>query len=221
VADRSEQRSRRTEPRYGIGVWWIAVAPAAVALLVFGLLAYRIGEHRSPSWDSRLLQFLSPQGQRAPVRSALDLLNHVVGYYRGLVVAGFLFAALLAFGRTRAALAFGLLLGASLATVNVLKPAFHRPALIDDREGYFPSSHAAGAMVVGIALVRLAWPTCWRWPVLFVSLALVVGYGGALVYSRSHYPSDVLAGWCVAVFWACGLALLGYMADRLSSHSGL
>jgi membrane-associated phospholipid phosphatase len=122
-------------------------------------------------------------------------------------------------GRRRAALAFGLRLGASLATVTVLKPAFHRPALIDDREGYFPSTHAAGAVVVGIAVARLAWPTRSRWPVLVVSLVLVIGYGGALVYSRSHYPSDILAGWCVAMFWACGLPLLGCAADRLSGRS--
>jgi len=44
--------------------------------------------------------------------------------------------------------------------------------------------------------------------VLAVSLVVVVAYGIALVYFRSHYPSDVIAGWCVALAWTCVVALL-------------
>jgi undecaprenyl-diphosphatase len=180
------------------------------AMLVFSLLAYRIREHRPPSWDSQILRFLSPHRLGQPARSTLDLLDDIVGEYQGLVFAGLLIADLLARRRVRAALVCGLALVAALATVAALKPAFHRPPLIADLEGYFPSMHAAGSLVVGVTLVRLIWPTPWRWPVLVVSLALVGLYGAALVYSRSHYPSDVLAGWCIALFWTCGFALLSY-----------
>jgi membrane-associated phospholipid phosphatase len=43
---------------------------------------------------------------------------------------------------------------------------------------------------------------------LGASLAFVALYGAALVYSRAHYPSDVLSGWCIALFWASVGALL-------------
>lgn len=186
-----------------------------VALLGFALLAYRIREHRPPSWDSRLLRFLSPHRQGRPARSAFDLLADIVGEYQGLVFAGLLIAVLLSLRRVRQALVCGLALGAALATVSALKPAFHRPPLIADREGYFPSTHAAGSLAVGVGVALLTWPTRWRWPVLLVSLTVVTLYGAALVYFRSHYPSDVLAGWCVALFWTCGFALLDSGTDRL------
>jgi membrane-associated phospholipid phosphatase len=203
-------RRRRVRALATLGV-------GAAALLVWALLAYRIHEGRPPEWDERLLRFLSPQTQDAPVRATLDAFADIVGDYQGLLFAGIVFGGLLVLGQARAALAFALLLGASVATPAVLKPAFHRPSLIDEREGYFPSTHAAGAAVVGIALTRLAWPTRWRWPVLVSCLVLVAAYGGALVYTRSHYPSDVLAGWCVALFLACGLSLVGSAAGRRST----
>lgn len=78
---------------------------------------------------------------------------------------------------------------------------------------YFPSSHAAGSLALVAALAFLAWSTRWRWLVLALSIALVVLYGAALVYTRSHYPSDVVGGWCVALFWTCGFALLVSSAD--------
>jgi hypothetical protein len=46
-----------------------------------------------------------------------------------------------------------------------------------------------------------------------VSLAI---YGAALVYTHSHYPSDVVGGWCVALVWTCGFALLVWKGDRRS-----
>ena len=135
------------------------------------------------------------------------------GEYRGLVLAGLLVLGLVMLRRPKAALLCAVVLGASLASVLALKPAFDRPPLIAGREGYFPSGHAAGSLAVGAVLALLGWPTRWRWPVLAVSFVVVAVYGVALVYFRSHYPSDVVAGWCVALVWTCGFALLGSSGD--------
>jgi membrane-associated phospholipid phosphatase len=172
------------------------------------LLAVRIREQHPPSWDGYLLRFLAQHGHAQPLRSLFDLSLNIVGEYRGLVPAGLLLLGLIVRRQTRAALLNILALGASAATVIALEPEFHRPPLIAGREGYFPSTHATGAFAVGAVLVLLAWPTRWRWPVLVVSLAFVALYGAALVYSRAHYPSDVVGGWCIALFWTSGGALL-------------
>jgi undecaprenyl-diphosphatase len=124
------------------------------------------------------------------------------------VPAGIIVLGLLAARRVLAAVLYSVVLGVSLATVVALKPVFHRPPLIVDHEGYFPSAHATGSLAVGAVLALLAWSTRWRWPVLVLSLGFVALYGAALVYSRSHYPSDVLGGWCIALFWTSALALL-------------
>jgi membrane-associated phospholipid phosphatase len=180
----------------------------AASLVAFALLAVRIRGQHPPSWDAYLLRLLAEHGHAQPLRSLFDFALNVVGEYRGLVPAGLLLLGLIVRRRARAAVLNILVLGASAATVIVLKPAFHRPPLIAGREGYFPSTHAAGAFAVGAVLALLAWPTRWRWPILAVSLSFVALYGAALVYSRAHYPSDVVGGWCIALFCASGGALL-------------
>jgi membrane-associated phospholipid phosphatase len=152
------------------------------------------------------------------VRSTLDVFADIGGEYRGLVLACLLVLGLVVLRRVRAALLCVLVVGTSLATVMALKPAFDRPPLIASNEGYFPSGHAAGSLAVGAVLVLLAWPTRWRWPVLAVTLVSLALYGAALVYFRSHYPSDVVGGWCVALVWTCGFALLVSKGDLRSGR---
>jgi membrane-associated phospholipid phosphatase len=186
----------------------LTLPPLAVSVFTFTLLAVQIRQQRPPSWDGELLRFLAEHGRAQPLRSMLDTSLNIVGVYRGLVPAGLLVLGLIVSGRRRAGLLSMLILGASIATVVVLKPVFHRPPLIAGREGYFPSTHAAGSFAAGAVLLFLAWPTRWRWPMLTVSFAFVSLYSASLVYSRAHYPSDVVAGWCIALFWATGVALL-------------
>ena len=205
-----QRRRPRTRPRQAV-----AVVTMAAAVLVVVVLSLRIRDHRPPSWDARLLRFLSPQTRGRVTASTLNGLADVVGEYQSLLLAGLLLAALLALRRGKAALMFGVVLGASLATVTILKPMFMRPSLIGDSQGYFPSSHAPGALSAGAAVVWAAWPTRLRWPALVTSVTLVVLYGAALVYTRSHYPSDVVAGWCVALAWCCGFVLLDGAGFRL------
>jgi membrane-associated phospholipid phosphatase len=195
----------------------LALLLLGASLLTLALLALRIREHRPPSWDSQVLRFLAPDRQEEPVRSTLHVFAEIGGEYRGLVPACLLVLGLVVLRRVRAAVLCALVVGTSLATVMALKPAFDRPPLIAGTEGYFPSGHAAGSLAVGAVIVLLSWPTRWRWPVLTVTLVSLALFGAALVYFRSHYPSDVVGGWCVALVWTCGLALLALKRDL---HSG-
>jgi membrane-associated phospholipid phosphatase len=196
------------------------LAPGAVGAVVvaFALLAWRIRHHRPPALDARLLSFLSPHEQGQPARFLFAFAAEVVGEYRGLWFAVLLAAALIVLRRSWAALVFGLVLGATLATAVLLKPHFDRPSLVHDHQGYFPSTHAAGAMVMGISITRLTWSTRWRWAVLAISLGVTVLYGAALVYTRSHYPSDVVGGWCIALGWSVGA--LGILQANASRRRG-
>ena len=200
----------------------LALSLLGASLLTLAFLALRIREHRPPSWDSHVLRFLAPDRQGEPVRLMLDVFANIGGEYHGLVLACLLVLGLVVFRRVRAALFCVLVVGTSVATVMALKPAFDRPPLIAGSEGYFPSGHAAGSLAVGAVFVLLAWATRWRWAVLAVTLVSLVLFGAALVYFRSHYPSDVLGGWCVALVWTCGFALLVSKATsaRVASWAG-
>jgi membrane-associated phospholipid phosphatase len=206
-------RSRRRTPA--------ALASIGVALLVLTLLALRIRDDRPPAWDGQVLRFLSPQERGHAVSSAFSFIVDVVGDYRGLWSAALLIAALLVVHRARPALVFALTLFATLATVSVLKPSFVRPPLLGQRQGYFPSTHAAGAMVICLAVARDTWTTRWRWPALALSIATVAFYGAALVSTRNHYPSDVVSGWCIAVIWTAAFVLFELATERVRPRTGL
>lgn len=180
----------------------------SVSIATFVLLAVRLHQQRPPSWDDRFLEMLGARANPRPLRFVLQIPMEVVGEYRGLVPAGLLVLGLLVRRRISDGLAAAGALGGPLATALVLEPLFRRPALIAGHSGYFPSTHATGSLAAGVILSLLAWPTRWRAPIVAGTLVFVVLYGASLVHSRAHYPSDVVGGWCVALFWASSLALL-------------
>lgn len=93
--------------------------------------------------------------------------------------------------------------------VEALKLGFARPrppepdrlALVASWS--FPSSHSAGTMLTCLALAMLL-PTRGPLPVL-AALALACAVGWSRIALGVHWPSDVLAGWGVAMLWV-GLA---------------
>jgi membrane-associated phospholipid phosphatase len=72
----------------------------------------------------------------------------------------------------------------------------------------FPSGHATGSTALVAALVGIAWRTRWRWPVLSLGLASMAGVASSRLYFGVHYPSDVLAGWALALAWVSALGLV-------------
>jgi undecaprenyl-diphosphatase len=116
--------------------------------------------------------------------------------------------------RPRAALFLVLAYGGAEAIDQLAKFVFHtaRPHFWRSpapASGYsFPSGHAMGSMALFSALVLLAWPTRWRWPVLILGLCAVLLIALSRLYLGVHYPSDVLAGWLAALAWVVGLFFL-------------
>jgi len=135
-------------------------------------------------------------------------------------MAALLALALLALGWKRLfaqAAALFLIAGGAEALDLLLKELFHRsrPALwttLIPEDGYsFPSGHAMfTAVLLGAALVW-CWNTRWRLAVLLVGGAFTVLVGFSRVYIGVHFPSDILAAWCLAALW---IVLLLPLAGR-------
>jgi undecaprenyl-diphosphatase len=71
-----------------------------------------------------------------------------------------------------------------------------------------PSAHSMGAFVLSLALALIAWPTRWRWPVIFLGSLYAVSVALSRVYLGVHQTSDVLAAWTLALAWVSGLSVL-------------
>ena len=69
----------------------------------------------------------------------------------------------------------------------------------------FPSGHAMGSATLATAVILLTWRTRWHWPALVVLPAFALTVGVARIYLGVHYPSDILAGFAVAIAWVMGM----------------
>ena len=95
---------------------------------------------------------------------------------------------------------------------NVLKLAFERPRpdivphAVHVFTTSFPSGHATFSAITYLTLGTLlaSFHASLRFKVYFLSLAvlLTLAVGVSRIYLGVHYPTDVLAGWCVGAAWA-------------------
>lgn len=106
--------------------------------------------------------------------------------------------------------------GAVLANIS-LKLLFQRdrPSLWDAsvvETGFsFPSGHAMASAALACCLVVLLWHTKWRWVSVIVGIFVMFLIGISRPYLGVHYPSDILAGWCVSIAW---VSLVSYFMRR-------
>ena len=76
----------------------------------------------------------------------------------------------------------------------------------------FPSGHSVFAAVIyltlGVLVARFSERRRTRVYLVFLALSLTFLVGISRVYLGVHYPTDVLAGWCVGLAWALGCWLM-------------
>ncbi len=127
-------------------------------------------------------------------------------------------------GAWRAAVVMLVVLVGTQASVSLLKWAFlrARPDFLEhgahEMSHSFPSGHSA--MSAATALI-LAWAGAHRhpqkrmkaffWTVGVIGLTLI---GFSRTYLGVHYPTDVLAGWCIGAAWAVVGMWLGCRLDH-------
>jgi membrane-associated phospholipid phosphatase len=159
----------------------------------------------TPDWDAAILRF-SDRYSQTSVASVLEVTLKVsIGLGAAIAVGGMV--VLLAKRRWGQALFWALAVGGVLAFDLPLKEIFRRPPLGDHGGGYsFPSGNAMGSVAL-VAAIALTSSDRRRGFVLAFGVPFVIAYGAALVYQWWHYPSDVVAGWCVALAWVTGLWL--------------
>lgn len=130
-------------------------------------------------------------------------------------LAGFLFV-----GERRSAFALGSSMAGSIVLDNALKFGFHRmrpdPFFGVDPETYsFPSGHVLFSTcfygVVAILLLSKVQNFSARALIWSVIALLLLFIGWSRIYLGVHYPTDVVGGFLVAIFWITALQSLGLM----------
>ncbi len=201
--------STRIESNIGTAPWPSAARHDALAFVggllvpiaVFSLLAV-LGEN---GWDRAAIRW-AERHYTPPIATPLEEALKV-SMVVGVAIA---IGSVILFGamkRWRLALFWFLAIAGALALEPPLKEIF-RWAPVGDTAGYsFPSGNAILSVAI-LAAGALTWPARWRRATLAVGIPIVIAYGAALVVQLWHYPSDVVAGWCVALSWVTAVWLV-------------
>ena len=113
---------------------------------------------------------------------------------------------------------------------TMLKLGFARPRpelvshLVDVTSFSFPSGHATMATItyltLGVLLARVQERRRMKLYLLAVAILVALIVGISRVYLGVHWPTDVLAGWCVGAAWALACWLVATWLQRRGAIEG-
>jgi len=213
-------------------IWMLTTIFAIGGLvLIFGRVADEVLEGDTTKFDQTILLLfrnandptnpIGPLWVEGMARDVTALGSYAV---LSIVVSAVIIYLLLAHQR---AAAFWILtaVGGGVLLSNVLKLVYERPrpelALHATRvfTSSFPSGHATlsaityltlGALLAGLHRARGS-----KIYFLILAILLTIAVGVSRVYLGVHYPTDVLAGWCIGAAWA---AFCWTIFNRLQSR---
>jgi undecaprenyl-diphosphatase len=158
-------------------------------------------------WDIPVLQGVHQTAR--PILDTIALAVTPLGIGWGTVPVLTILGAILVYQRNWRSLLYLLVTPVGSFLLNrTLKLYFHRerPHLWEvfspDLSYAFPSGHTMASASCAIVLIVLAWHTRWRWVVFTLASLFVLTIGWTRIYLGMHYPSDVLAGWLLAIAWS-------------------
>lgn len=189
--------------------------------LILALQIWRLKEG-GLRWDVDILMAIHSSSTSALDRFALVFTK--LGTTWGVFPASIALMLLMLFLRQRRSLTYLLITLPGCAIVNRVAKAFMqraRPSLWEstfphEPDFAFPSGHAMSSMVFVAVLVILTWGTRWCWLATFLGGLFVVTIAWTRLYLGVHYPSDILAGWMIALAWAAGVNwVLNIRAEKI------
>lgn len=194
-----------------------ALFAGAALLLLFGLIAGEVADGETQRLDLAVLRAFrsasDPTDLVGPpwVEEMVRDVTALGSYAFVIIVVGASLGYLLLIRKYHlAALLIAAELGGMLIS-NLLKYGFDRPRPDIDHAvrvftPSFPSGHATLSAVtfltLGALLARVSADRGGKVYFLAVAVFLTVIVGLSRVYLGVHYPSDVLAGWCIGSAWA-------------------
>lgn len=212
----------------------LALIAAALLILAFGQLAAEVLEGETLDFDRAVLLAMREPGNLAePIGPAwFDEATRDITALGSFACLGLLLAAvtgyLLLRGKRATAWLLLVSVGGGTAVSTLLKYAFARPRpdVVTPAArvftASFPSGHATMSAIAFLTIAALlaraeAKPRL-KVYILALGVILTVLVGLSRIYLGVHYPTDVLAGWCLGAAWA---AMCWGIAARLQQRGAV
>ncbi len=177
-----------------------------VPVIIFLKLAGEIIEKEPPRFDLSILYWLHQQA--TPLLDSIFIFVTEAGGIVSMTVISTLILIWLIYKKQYENVKLLIVgFGGAVAANVILKTLFQRdrPSLwhqsIVETGFSFPSGHAMASAALITCLVIMLWSTKWRWLSVTLGSIIVLAIGTSRAYLGVHYPSDIIAGWCVSVAW--------------------
>lgn len=202
----------------------------AAALFGFVEIAEEVVEGHNHTFDEAVLTFLrnpadladpiGPAWLEKAIRDLTALGSVTVLTLLTVLVLGYLVID----GKRAAALFVLVSVAGGALLIDGIKLVIARPRpdlvahMVDVSTYSFPSGHATASAVVfltlGVLLARIGRRRRVKAYVIGTAIALTLAIGASRVYLGVHWPSDVLAGWCLGAAWAMLCWQIGLWLQR-------
>jgi undecaprenyl-diphosphatase len=212
--------------RSALNVLWALLLGVALPMVAFLLLAEDVWEREAFDWDTPLLRFFDAHQDASLTMLAKGVTQLGSAGFVALLLLAAISVPLIARLRREAVFLFVAVAGAGALNV-VLKGFFDRPRpevfphLVETMTSSFPSGHTMTSAALALAVLFLARRSRYFW--LAVPVAFVYAFSVALsrLYLGVHFPSDVVAGWCVSLAWVtiAWLLILGRAGDEADDQT--
>lgn len=201
----------------------VLLALFAGALFLFAFLAHEVLLEKEKAVDNLIFNFLSAHVISHRLTGFMKTITYFASATFLQIAYGCVFTIYLL--RKDVKRAFEILaIGMGGFLINYfMKLAFHRTRpphpLIEPLSNFsFPSGHATSGFIFYGLLAYLVWKTEFAKPLKYITATALVLFSGLIgfsrVYLRVHYPSDVVAGFCIGFAW---LVLTIYLLELLKN----
>ncbi len=219
VIDKIKSNIRHTNLRSRFVPLAMAFVAFWAPIIIFSIIAGEVIERESFGFDTAILTWMHTH--TSPMYSSVLVAITTIGNVEilGPITLAIVLWLLYRQQRLKALIVTASVAGAAVANI-ILKLIFHRarpafwPALIHETGYSFPSGHAMGSAALMLSLILISWDTGWRWPITIASGSFVLLVGISRVYTGVHYPTDIIAGWCVSLAWV----IIVFFVARGASH---
>jgi membrane-associated phospholipid phosphatase len=203
--------------------YWLLLALFVGDLRVLTRLGLRIKHMRTQgqwSWDSSLRHHL--QARASQLQEPLRTISYGE---RVIPLIDLLVWLRLRRRQPGAACFFGLALSGVALLRWLSKVMVHRPRPLFERrageKSSYPSGHAADSMALVLTLATVAQQSHARTAIHLIGTPIAFVIGLSRIARNRHYPSDVLAGWGLALVWVQQLRAVLRPSSRVQNERHL
>jgi membrane-associated phospholipid phosphatase len=179
-----------------------------LSMFLFAYLAHEVVQENEKSFDDRVSNyFISFSNDRViSIMKFFSFFGNIMFLIPAYILLIFYFYIKKEF---RYCVNIAIIAISSSALMFWLKYLFHRARpqlpLIKSFTYSFPSGHALSSFIFCSIIIYLVWKSglqkLWKWLFIILLLLFTLTIGISRIILRMHYPTDVIAGFCLGIAW--------------------